>query len=80
VPAACDLPCAALAAPPPVAMPAIIVITPTAMAILVVQRIRISRPLRSSVLSPRPGFPQNPSTRDISQEPDENPGGAPNGT
>jgi hypothetical protein len=43
---------AALAGPPPAATPAISVIIPTAMAILVVQRIRIPGPLRSAL-----GFP-----------------------
>jgi hypothetical protein len=56
-PAACDLVAcapawAALAGPPPAATPAISVITPTAMAILVVQRIRIPFPFGQ-----RPGFP-----------------------
>jgi hypothetical protein len=40
----CDPAGAALAAPPPAAIPAISVITPTAMAILVVHRIRIRVP------------------------------------
>jgi hypothetical protein len=43
---------AALAGPPPAATPAISVITPTAMAILVVQRIRIPVPFGQ-----RLGFP-----------------------
>jgi len=64
---------AALAAPPLVATPAISVITPTAMAILVVQRIRIPVPFGQ-----RPGFPPEALTSgNISQETDESRAGAP---
>lgn len=76
----CDPAGAALAAPPPAATPAISVITPTAMAILVVHRIRIRVPFALlfpfavSGLSPR-----KPAQRDINQEPDESREGAPVG-
>ena len=59
-PAACDPPWAALAEPPPTAMPASIVITPIATAILVVQRILISVPLRSERFPGWISCPRNP--------------------
>jgi hypothetical protein len=69
----CDpVPCgpawAALATPPPVATPAISVITPTAIAILVVQRIRIRVPSLQRTVSPRfpaLGLPPEAVTRAI---------------
>lgn len=59
-PAECGLDCAALAAPPPAAMPAIIVIAPTAMAILVVHRIRTRVPF-AVALFPALRLPRKPS-------------------
>jgi hypothetical protein len=58
---ACGPDGAALAGPAPATMPAISVITPTAMAILVVQRIRIGVPLASAHCLPVLGLPRKPS-------------------
>jgi hypothetical protein len=53
------------------------VITPTAMAILVVQRIRIRVPFALLFPLAVPGLPRGPHMGDISQEPDESREGAP---
>src|SRR5882672_9386302 len=77
-PVACGPAWAAIAGPPPAAMPAISVIRPTAMAILVVQRIRIRVPSLQRTVCPWSGFPLEALTqRDTSQEPDESRAGAP---
>jgi hypothetical protein len=67
VPAACDLaacePAWAALADPPATTPAISVMSPTATAILVVQRIRIRVPFALRTVCLALGLPRKPSQR-----------------